>query len=89
MIEEKGYNIASKELHSRYFFLLAFGILCRYGQGAGQATEETMSTAGHMFGTAWTATKLRKALNPSKFKPSKRGVLKSAAKAALGGGKKK
>ena len=48
-----------------------------------------MSTAGHMFGTAWTATKLRKALNPSKFKPSKRGVLKSAAKAALGGGKKK
>lgn len=59
----------------------------RYGEDAGQVTGNTLSTAGHAFGTAWTATKLRSALNPAKFRPSKTGMLKAAAKAALHGGR--
>lgn len=44
-----------------------------------------MSTAGHVFATAWTVSKVRRALNPSKFRVSKTGMLKAAAKAAVGG----
>jgi spartin len=61
----------------------------RYGEDAGQVTGNTLSTAGHAFATAWTATKLRSALNPAKFRPSKTGMLKAAAKAALHGGRSK
>jgi spartin len=57
----------------------------RYGEDAGQVTENTLSTAGHVFATAWTVSKVRRALNPSKFRPSKTGMLKAAAKAAVGG----
>jgi hypothetical protein len=47
-------------------------------------TENTLSTAGHVFATAWTVSKVRRALNPSKFRPSKTGMLKAAAKKAVG-----
>jgi hypothetical protein len=57
----------------------------RYGDDAGQVTETTLATAGHVFATAWTVSKVRRALNPSKFRPSKTGLLKAAAKAAVGG----
>ena len=43
-----------------------------------------MSTIGFVFATVWTATKLRKALTPSSLKPTKKGMLKAAAKASLG-----
>jgi spartin len=60
---------------------------CRYGPEAAVVTEQAMGTAGHVFATAWTVTKVRRALNPSKFKTSKTGLLKTAAKAAIGSGK--
>lgn len=61
----------------------------RYGDDAGQVTETTLATAGHVFATAWTVAQVRRALNPSKFRPSKTGLLKAAAKAAVGGGRSK
>jgi hypothetical protein len=57
---------------------------CRFGPGAGEATEEVMSTIGFVFATVWTATKLRKAVTPSNLKPTRKGMLKAAAKASLG-----
>lgn len=54
---------------------------CRYGEKAAEATNEGLGAAGHAIGTAWTAFKIRKALNPkSVLKPS--SLAKSAAKAA-------
>ncbi|KAK1557864.1 hypothetical protein Q3G72_026099 [Acer saccharum] len=53
----------------------------RYGEKAAEATNEGLDAAGHAIGTAWTAFKIRKALNPkSVIKPST--LAKSAAKAA-------
>lgn len=43
--------------------------------------ENTMSTAGHVMGTAWTVSKVRKALN---LKTSKSGMFKAAVKQAVG-----
>jgi spartin len=57
----------------------------RYGEEAGKVTDQTLATAGHVFATAWTVSKVRRALNPSKFRPSKTGLLKAAAKTAVGG----
>jgi spartin len=61
----------------------------RYGEEAGQVTGNSLSTAGHVFATAWTVSKVRSALNPAKFRPSKTGMLKAAAKAAVAGGRSK
>jgi spartin len=36
----------------------------RFGYTAGQATQEILATAGHVFATVWTIIKLRKAINP-------------------------
>ncbi|KAL5752469.1 hypothetical protein ACOSQ2_022976 [Xanthoceras sorbifolium] len=53
----------------------------RYGEKAAEATNEGLDAAGHAIGTAWTAFKIRKALNPkSVLKTST--LAKSAAKAA-------
>ncbi|EEF32734.1 protein EARLY-RESPONSIVE TO DEHYDRATION 7, chloroplastic [Ricinus communis] len=53
----------------------------RYGEQAAEATNEGLGAAGHAFGTAWAAFKIRKALNPkSSLKSS--SLAKSAAKAA-------
>ena len=52
-------------------------------------TGNSLSTVGHLFATAWTVAKVRSALNPTKFTPSKTGLLKAAAKAAIGGGRSK
>ncbi|KAJ7953144.1 Senescence/dehydration-associated protein-related [Quillaja saponaria] len=53
----------------------------RYGEEAAHATSEGLDAAGHAFGTAWTAFKIRKAFNPkSVLKPTT--LAKSAAKAA-------
>lgn len=61
----------------------------RYGEDAGEVTGNSLSTVGHLFATAWTVAKVRSALNPSKFRPSTTGLLKEAAKAAIGGGRSK
>ena len=44
---------------------------CRYGEQAGQVTNEGLDAAGHAIGTAWAVLKIRKAFNPkSIFKPT-------------------
>lgn len=66
----------------------------RFGDSAAKVAEETLATAGHVVATAWTVTKLRKALNPKASpaagasKLTKTGFLKAAAKNTLKGGKK-
>lgn len=53
----------------------------RYGEQAGEITNEGLGAAGHAIGTAWAVFKIRKALNPkSAVKPTT--LAKSAVKAA-------
>ncbi|XWS40185.1 hypothetical protein CRYUN_Cryun18bG0118900 [Craigia yunnanensis] len=52
----------------------------RYGEKAGQVTNEGLDAAGHAIGTAWAVFKIRKALNPkSVLKPTT--LVKAAAQA--------
>lgn len=45
--------------------------LCRYGEDAAKATNESLDAAGHAIGAAWTVFKIRKAMNPkSVIRPS-------------------
>eukprot|EP00253_Pinus_taeda_P016952 PITA_16952 len=37
----------------------------RFGDDAGEATHDTFEVAGHVIGTAWNVTKVRKAINPA------------------------
>ncbi|CAI9759016.1 unnamed protein product [Fraxinus pennsylvanica] len=50
----------------------------RFGEGAGETTEDVLATAGHVAGTAWNVFKIRKAINPASSVSS--GVMKNAAK---------
>ncbi|KAK9705899.1 hypothetical protein RND81_07G090800 [Saponaria officinalis] len=50
----------------------------RFGENAGEATEDVLATAGHCAGTAWNVLKIRRAINPAAA--AKSGVLKTAAK---------
>ncbi|KAF8112654.1 hypothetical protein N665_0062s0007 [Sinapis alba] len=53
----------------------------RHGGKAAEATNEGLEAVGHVFGTAWAAFKIRKAINPkSVLKPST--LAKSAIKSA-------
>ncbi|KAL2611727.1 hypothetical protein R1flu_023419 [Riccia fluitans] len=53
----------------------------RYGHSAKDVTKESFSTVENVISTAWTLTKIRKALNPKRSKTSgKRGVLKAVAR---------
>ncbi|XP_050229947.1 protein EARLY-RESPONSIVE TO DEHYDRATION 7, chloroplastic-like [Mercurialis annua] len=53
----------------------------RYGEEAAEATNESLGAAGHAFGTAWAAFKIRKAFNPkNSLKPTT--LAKSAVKTA-------
>ncbi|KAL5986036.1 hypothetical protein ACLOJK_028026 [Asimina triloba] len=59
----------------------------RYGDQAGEITNESLDAAGHAIGTAWAVFKIRKAWNPkSVVKPTT--LLKTAAKAAASDKKK-
>ncbi|GAV88886.1 Senescence domain-containing protein [Cephalotus follicularis] len=49
----------------------------RFGESAGEATEDAFATAGHCASTAWNIFKVRKAINPASSVSS--GVLKNAA----------
>ncbi|KAI5662754.1 hypothetical protein M9H77_22077 [Catharanthus roseus] len=49
----------------------------RYGENAGEATEDALATAGHCFGTAWNVFKIRKAVNPASSVST--GVLKNVS----------
>jgi len=60
--------------------------LHRFGEDAGQVTQETLATAGHIVATAWTISKLRKALNPKEgVKPTKTGMVKGLARNVIKG----
>ncbi|XP_052182696.1 senescence/dehydration-associated protein At4g35985, chloroplastic-like isoform X3 [Diospyros lotus] len=48
----------------------------RFGESAGEATQDALATAGHCAGTAWNIFKIRKAINPASSVSS--GVLKNA-----------
>ncbi|XP_030952363.1 senescence/dehydration-associated protein At4g35985, chloroplastic-like [Quercus robur] len=54
----------------------------RFGESAGEATEDVLATAGHCAGTAWNIFKIRKAINPASSVST--GVLKNAAKDSKG-----
>ncbi|XP_010267145.1 PREDICTED: senescence/dehydration-associated protein At4g35985, chloroplastic-like [Nelumbo nucifera] len=49
----------------------------RFGENAGEITEDVFATAGHCAGTAWNIFKIRKAINPASSVPS--AILKSPA----------
>jgi hypothetical protein len=94
--------LLSRDLGLLLFFgagleIKKFRVVCflgdRFGDSAAKVAEETLATAGHVVATAWTVTKLRKALNPKASpagasKLTKTGLLKAAAKNTLKGGKK-
>ncbi|KAK7843652.1 senescence/dehydration-associated protein [Quercus suber] len=63
--------------------LVTTGIVSqRYGEQAGQVTNEGLDAAGHAIGTAWAVLKIRKAFNPkSIFKPTTLAKAKAAAEA--------
>ncbi|KAL5697754.1 hypothetical protein ACHQM5_028871 [Ranunculus cassubicifolius] len=50
----------------------------RFGESAGEATEDVFATAGHCAGTAWNIFKIRKAINPASSLPS--AMVKNAVK---------
>ncbi|PIA42925.1 hypothetical protein AQUCO_02000400v1 [Aquilegia coerulea] len=50
----------------------------RFGESAGEATEDIFATAGHCAGTAWNIFKIRKAINPASSLPS--AAMKTAIK---------
>ena len=52
--------------------------LPRYGESAGEATEDAFATAGHAVGTAWNLFKIRKAVMPSSSLPG--NMVKSAVR---------
>lgn len=51
----------------------------RFGESAGEATEDVLATAGHCMSCAWNVFKIRKAINPATSVSA--GVLKNAGKA--------
>ncbi|XP_056162073.1 senescence/dehydration-associated protein At4g35985, chloroplastic-like [Syzygium oleosum] len=50
----------------------------RFGESAGEATEDALATAGHCASTAWNIFKIRKTINPASSVSS--GVLRNVAK---------
>uniref|UniRef100_A0ACD5W2T2 Uncharacterized protein n=1 Tax=Avena sativa TaxID=4498 RepID=A0ACD5W2T2_AVESA len=50
----------------------------RYGDSAGEATEDAFATVGHTVGTAWNLFKIRKAVTPSSSLPG--NMVKSAVR---------
>jgi len=69
-----------------YSSRLVFCYVHRFGEDAAQVTQETLATAGHVVATAWTISKLRKALNPKEgVKPTKTAMVKGLAKNVIKG----
>ena len=42
-------------------------------------TDHTLSTAGHLFSTAWVVTKVRSAWDPVNYKPTTIGAIRAVA----------
>jgi len=58
--------------------VVAGAVSRRYGESAGEATEDAFATAGHAVGTAWNLFKIRKAVTPSSSLPG--NMVKSAVR---------
>ncbi|XP_073012591.1 protein EARLY-RESPONSIVE TO DEHYDRATION 7, chloroplastic-like isoform X1 [Typha latifolia] len=58
--------------------VVAGAVSKRFGESAGEATEDVFATAGHAVGTAWNLFKIRKAITPNSSLPST--MLKNAVK---------
>ncbi|CAD6230072.1 unnamed protein product [Miscanthus lutarioriparius] len=56
--------------------VVAGAVSRRYGESAGEATQDAFATAGHAVGTAWNLFKIRKAVTPSSSMPG--NMVKSA-----------
>ncbi|XP_066306886.1 senescence/dehydration-associated protein At4g35985, chloroplastic-like [Miscanthus floridulus] len=56
--------------------VVAGAVSRRYGESAGEATQDAFETAGHAVGTAWNLFKIRKAVTPSSSMPG--NMVKSA-----------
>ncbi|KAL8037676.1 hypothetical protein ABFS82_11G053800 [Erythranthe guttata] len=50
----------------------------RFGESAGEATEDALASAGHCAGTAWNVFKIRKAINPASSVVSSRALTNAA-----------
>ncbi|KAF0921025.1 hypothetical protein E2562_038228 [Oryza meyeriana var. granulata] len=50
--------------------VVASAVSRRYGESAGEATEDAFASAGHAVGTAWNLFKIRKAITPSSSLPA-------------------
>ena len=59
---------------------MCLGLLYRYGEEAGEATEHVFATAGHAANTAWNVSKIRKAINPASTAATLRNSAKNASK---------
>ncbi|XP_068639177.1 senescence/dehydration-associated protein At4g35985, chloroplastic-like [Aristolochia californica] len=69
---------AEKETFSATSTAVSGAVSRRYGESAGEITEDAFASAGHAAGTAWNIFKIRKAINPASSLPS--SILKNAAK---------
>ncbi|CAL4961646.1 unnamed protein product [Urochloa decumbens] len=58
--------------------VVAGAVSRRYGESAGEATEDAFAAAGHTVGTAWNLFKIRKAVTPSSSLPG--NMVKSAVR---------
>ncbi|KAL6845069.1 hypothetical protein ACP4OV_024564 [Aristida adscensionis] len=58
--------------------VVAGAVTKKYGENAGEATEDAFATAGHAVGTAWNLFKIRKAVTPSSSLPG--NMVKSAVR---------
>ncbi|KAL4309902.1 hypothetical protein GQ457_01G037530 [Hibiscus cannabinus] len=73
-------EVAGKNVMSTSSVVTTGLVTQRYGEKAGEVTNEGLDAAGHAIGTAWAVFKIRKALNPkSVFKPTT--LAKAAAQA--------
>lgn len=58
--------------------VVAGAVSRKYGESAGEATQDAFATAGHAVGTAWNIFKIRKAVTPSSSLPG--NMVKSAVR---------
>ncbi|RWR78249.1 senescence/dehydration-associated protein, chloroplastic [Cinnamomum micranthum f. kanehirae] len=63
-------EVAEKQAFSATTGAVKGAVSRRFGESAGEVTEDVLATAGHAVGTAWNIFKIRKAINPKWCLPS-------------------
>ncbi|RWR78252.1 senescence/dehydration-associated protein, chloroplastic [Cinnamomum micranthum f. kanehirae] len=63
-------EVAEKQAFSATSGAVKGAVSRRFGESAGEVTEDVLATAGHAVGTAWNIFKIRKAINPKSSLPS-------------------